>query len=163
MSEGGPPERAPLRDEVVDLLGSGVVMVLGTRDAALAPECVPAIGSRVHRDRKTLTVFVARALLGATLPNIEHNGQVALCLTRPSDHQSMQIKGRARAVRDAGDADRSGQEQLRGALVEQLAGVGMLRAVARRMAFWPSVAIDIDVTDVFVQTPGPTAGLPLTP
>jgi hypothetical protein len=162
MADGGQPERTPLCDEVVDLLGSGVVMVIATRDAALEPECVPALGARAHRDRRTLTVFVSRALLGATLANIEDNGQVAITLTRPSDEQSMQIKGRGRTVRDASDADRPIQEQLRGAKVEQLAGIGMPRHLARRMAFWPSVAIDIDVTDVFVQTPGPTAGLPLT-
>jgi len=162
MAEGGPSERTPLCDEVIDLLGSGVVMVVATRDAALEPECVPALGARAHRDRRTLTVFVSRALLGATLANIEDNGQVAVTLTRPSDEHSLQIKGRGRMVRDATDADRSIQEQLRGAKVEQLANIGMPRPLARRMAFWPSVAIDIDVTDVFVQTPGPTAGLPLT-
>jgi len=162
MAEGGPPARAPLCDEVVELLGSGVVMVLATRDADLEPECVPALGARAHRDRRTLTVFVSRAMLGATLANIEDNGQVAVTVTRPLDEQSMQIKGKSRSVRDATDADRPVQEQLRGAKIEQLAGIGMPRPLARRMAFWPSVAIDIDVTDVFVQTPGPTAGLPLT-
>jgi hypothetical protein len=159
MAEGGPS--APLCDEVVELLASGVVMSLGTRDAALVPECVPAMGSRVNRDRRTLTIFVPRPLLGATLPNLEHNGQVAINLTRPSDEKSMQIKGRARGVREATEADRSTQELSRGAMAEQLAAVGMPRAITRRMTFWPSVAIDIDVSEVFMQTPGPGAGKPL--
>ncbi len=34
----------------------------------------------------------------------------------------------------------------------------MPRAIARRMIWWPSVAIEIEVADVFVQTPGPGAG-----
>jgi hypothetical protein len=161
MAEGVPTEPAPLCDEVVELLASGVVMSLGTCDAALVPECVPAMGSRVNRDRRTVTVFVPRLLLGATLVNLEHNGQVAVSATRPSDEKSMQIKGRSRAVRDATDAERPIQELQRGALVEQLAAVGMPRAVTRRMTYWPSVAIEIDVTDVFVQTPGPGAGKPL--
>jgi hypothetical protein len=67
MAEG---VRAPLCDEVVELLSSGVVMSLGTRDAALVPECVPAMGSRVNRDRRTLTVFVPRTLVGQTLTNL---------------------------------------------------------------------------------------------
>jgi hypothetical protein len=87
---------------------------------------------------------------------------VALSLTRPSDDKSMQIKGKSRGVREATEAERSTQELLRGAMVEQLAVVGLPRAFTRRMPFWPSVAIDIDVTDVFVQTPGPSAGMPLT-
>src|SRR5689334_6766556 len=118
MAEG---VRAPLCDEVVDLLSSGVVMSLGTRDAALVPECVPVVGSRVNRDRRTLTVFVPQLLLGATLANLEHNGQVAISLTRPSDEKSLQIKGRGRGVREGTEADRSAVELLRGAMVEQLA------------------------------------------
>jgi len=154
-------DHAPLCDEVVELLSSGVVMSVGTRDAALAPECVPGMGSRVHRERRMLTVFVPRVLLGATLANLEDNGQVAISLTRPSDEKSLQIKGRARAVREASEADRSIQELSRGAMVEQLAVVGMPRSLTRRMAWWPSVAIDVDVSEVFLQTPGPDAGRPL--
>jgi hypothetical protein len=156
MPEGG--SSAPLCDEVIELLASGVVMSVGTRDQALNPECVPAIGSRVNRDRRTLTVFVPRALAGATLANLEDNGQVAINFARPSDDKTMQVKGRSRGVREATDADRPTQELARGGLVEQLAGVGLPRALGRRMTWWPSVAIDIEVADVFVQTPGPGAG-----
>jgi hypothetical protein len=158
MSEGVASERPPLCDEVVELLASGVVMSVGTRDRALCPECVPAMGSRVHRDRRTLTVFVPRSLVGATLTNLEDNGQIAVSFARPSDEKTMQVKGQARKVREATEADRPILELSRGGFVEQMAVVGTPRAVTRRMAWWPSVAIDIDVADVFVQTPGPGAG-----
>jgi len=152
---------APLSDEVVELLGSGVVMSVATRDAALAPELVPGMGSRVGRDRRTLTVFVPEELAAQTLANIAHNGQLAVTLTRPSDHKSLQIKGGTRGVRDATDGDRPSLELLRGAMIEQLASFGMPRAITRRLTWWPGVAIDIDVSEVFVQTPGPGAGRPL--
>jgi hypothetical protein len=161
MAKGDSAAPPPLCDEVVELLGSGVVMVVATRDAGLAPELVPAMGSRVGRDRRTLTVFVPRALAGATLANIERNGHLAITATRPSDHKSMQIKGGAQGVRDAADADRAMLEMLRGAMVEQLATFGMPRAITRRLTYWPSVAIDVEVNEVFVQTPGPGAGMPL--
>ena len=154
MASGG---TSPLCDEVIELLASGVTS-LGTRDAALQPECVPVMGARPHRDRNSVTVFVPQALAAATLVNLEDNSQVAISVTRPSDDISMQIKGRAVAVRETTDADRAAQEQFRGALVEQLAIVGLPRAITRRMAWCPSVAIQVDVDDVFVQTPGPGAG-----
>ena len=162
MAQGDSEARPPLCDEVVELLGSGVVISVATRDAALAPELVPAMGSRPGRDRRTLTVFVPRVLAGATLANLEDNGHLAVTATRPSDHKSLQIKGRARGVRDAADADRPMLEMLRGAMIEQLATFGMPRTITRRLTFWPSVAIDVDVNDVFVQTPGPGAGRPLS-
>lgn len=161
MAKGDSATSPPLCDEVVELLGSGVVMVVATRDAALTPELVPAMGSRPGRDRRTLTVFVPRALAGATLANLADNGRLAITATRPADHKSMQIKGSARGGRDAADADRPMLEMLRGAMIEQLASFGMPRAITRRLTFWPSVAIDVDVNDVYVQTPGPGAGRPL--
>ncbi|HEY0706469.1 MAG TPA: pyridoxamine 5'-phosphate oxidase family protein [Polyangia bacterium] len=152
------PAPPPLCREVIELLSSGVVMSVGTRDAALAPECAPVMGSRVQRDRRGLTVFVPKAVADATLANLRDNGQIAVNIVRPSDDKSVQVKGHARAVRDATDSDRVLQEQQRSGLVEQLAFVGLPRVIARRMAWWPSVAIDIDVDDVFVATPGPGAG-----
>ena len=59
---------------------------------------------------------------------------------------------------DRGDAEREVQELYLAAYVEQLAMAGIPRAMSRRLAFWPSIAIDIDVADVFNQTPGPQAG-----
>jgi hypothetical protein len=154
MASGG---TSPLCDEVIELMTSGVIS-LGTRDAALQPECVPVMGARPHRDRTALTIFVPRALAAPTLANLEDNGQVAISVTRPSDDISMQIKGRAVVVGEATDADRAAQEQFRGGLVEQLAFVGLPRTITRRMAWWPSVVIKVQVEDVFVQTPGPGAG-----
>jgi hypothetical protein len=151
-------EPAPLCDEVVELLASGVVMSVGTRDSSLVPECAPAVGSRVNRDRKTLTVFVPRSQLGATLANLEDNGQVAVNFVRPSDDKTLQVKGKARGVREATEGDRAALEMQRGAMVEQLAIVGLPRAISRRMVWWPGVAIEIDVCDVFIGTPGPVAG-----
>lgn len=162
MPPTDPAQPAPLCREVIELLSSGVVMSIGTRDATMAPECTPAMGSRVQRDRRGLTVFVPLALAPSALANLRDNGQIAVNVVRPSDDKTIQIKGRARGVRDATDDDRSLQELQRAALVEQLAIVGLPRATARRIAWWPSVAIDIDVDDVFVGTPGPGAGMRLS-
>jgi hypothetical protein len=151
----------PLCDEVIELLSSGPVLFVGTRDAAMVPECAPAMGLRVHRDRKVLTLFIPRACLGATLTNLEDNGQVAVNIVRPSDDKTIQVKGRARGVRDATESDRAAHELLRGGLAEQLASVGVPRAMTRRLTWWPSVAIDIETDEVFVGTPGPGAGMPL--
>jgi hypothetical protein len=151
----------PLCREVIELLASGVVMSVGTRDATLMPESAPAMGTRVQRDRRRLTVFVPKAVAAATIANVRDNGQIAINVCRPSDDKSVQIKGRVREVRDATAADQSAQDLQRAALVEQLAIVGLPRAITRRMAWWPSVALEVEVDDVFVATPGPEAGMRL--
>jgi hypothetical protein len=162
MPEAAVQPPAPLCDEVVELLGSGVVLTVGTRDAQLVPECVQAMGSRMTRDRRTVTVFVPRALLGATLANLEDNGQVAVNIVRPSDDKTIQLKGVYQGSREANEKDRALLELQRGGMIEQLSLVGLPRAVGRRLAWWPALAIDIAVSDVYVGTPGPGAGQRLT-
>jgi hypothetical protein len=154
MAPGGPL----LNDETMELLGSGVTIHVATADAGLRPEYTLGAGVRAHRDRRTVTVYVARVLLYRTLENIEANGRIAVALSRPSDHRSIQIKGRVAAVRDSGPADGETQQRYGAALVEQLAIVGVPRSLVRRLSAWPSVAIDIDVAEVYAQTPGPSAG-----
>jgi hypothetical protein len=154
------PEPSPFRlsDDVVDLLGTGVDVIVATRDARLTPECAVGMGLRVHADRRHVTVFVARALVGPTLSNLEDNGQIAVTFCRPIDHRAVQVKGRCVGVRDGGPADRDVQDTYRGLYAEQLAAFGIPRAITRRFAWWPSVALDVEVHEAFTQTPGPGAG-----
>jgi hypothetical protein len=147
-----------INDDALELMSSGVAIAVATRDADCAPECTVGMGVHIARDRRAITVYVPRALAAPTLLNIALNHEIAINLSRPSDDKSLQVKGTVRAVRDSGPDDRAAQENYRGALVEQYAGVGVPRAITRTIAWWPSVAIEIDVRDVFIQTPGPAAG-----
>src|SRR5262245_43273668 len=113
-----------LFDELSEHMASGVVMYVATRDAGLVPESMVAMGAKAECKRGVVTVYLPRALAQATRKNLEDNGEIALTMTRPSDHKSIQVKGRAREVRDALDAERELQAVHRSALVEQFAGVG---------------------------------------
>jgi hypothetical protein len=148
-------------DDLLDLLQSGLDIIVATRDAALAPECTTAMGVRAHRDRRTLTVYLPKEGAEPTLKNLADNGEIAVTFCRPSDHKTVQLKGRATSVTDSRPEDRELQERYRAALAEQFAIVGVPRAITRRMCWWPSVAIDVEVREAFTQTPGPRAGAPL--
>lgn len=150
-----------LFEELSEHMASGVVVYVATRDASLLPEATYAMGAKVDPDRGVVTVYVPLALAGATRRNIEDNGEVAVTMTRPSDHKSIQIKGKALAVREAGEADRELQSIRRAALIEQFAGVGIPREISRRIAWWPSLAVEFEVREVYAQTPGPRAGEPI--
>lgn len=144
--------------ELTEHLASGVVMYVATRNRDLFPESVFAMGARVDCEKGVVTVFVPRATVASTLANLEDNGEIAVTLTRPSDHKSLQLKGRSLGVRDSTEVDRELQTVHRAALTEQFASVGIPRGLTRRIHFWPSVAIDVELREIFAQTPGPRAG-----
>jgi len=151
-----------LPEEIVELIASGVDVYVGTRDGSLEPESMMAMGVRAHPDRATLTVHLPAALAEATRRNLEANGEIAVTLIRPSDFKAVQVKGRAGAIRPSNELDREIQSIFRAALVEQFETVGIPRSTTRRLVWWPSLAVEVHVRDVFTQTPGPRAGEPLS-
>jgi hypothetical protein len=156
-----PPETPPLTDELVEHMASGVEVYVGTRDGRLFPESMLAMGVKVHADRRTVTVYLPSSCARRTLDNIADNGQVAVTLVRASTLKGVQLKGVARGTRESGPADRDLQVVHRAAMVEEFACVGVPRSATRRLLWWPSVAVDVEVFSVFGQTPGPNAGEPL--
>lgn len=155
------PQAGPIPEELVELIASGVDVYVATRDAQLEPESMAAMGVRAHADRSTITVYLPEALAEETRKNLEDNHEVAVTLIRPSDFKAVQLKGRALAVRPSSEIDREFQSIFRAALIEQFERVGIPRSTTRRLVWWPSLAVEVSVRDVFGQTPGPRAGEPL--
>jgi len=151
----------PLSEEVIEFLASGVDACVATRDRELEPEAVLAMGIRAHAGGRHLTVYLPTLTSQATRRNLEDNGDIAITLERAIDARAVQIKGKATSIRDSDEADRALQSVFRSAMIEQFALVGIPRATTRRLVWWPSLAVDVEVREVFQQTPGPKAGEPL--
>jgi len=151
----------PFSEDLVELIASGVDVYVATRDSELESESMLAMGIRAHADRMGLTVYVPEALAESTCKNLDENGEIAVTLIRPSDFKAVQVKGRSIGIRPSNEMDRELQSIFRSALVEQFEVVGIPRSMSRRIVWWPSLAVDMRVEEVFVQTPGPRAGEPM--
>lgn len=147
-----------LTDEIIELIASGVDVYVATRDAELSPESMMAMGVRAQPELGILTVYLPEAGTPPMLANIDDNGEVAVTLIRPSDFKGVQLKGRALSVRPSNETDKEFQRLFRSALIEQFEIVGIPRSTTRRLKWWPSVAVDVSIRDVFMQTPGPRSG-----
>lgn len=157
-----PTDPPPLSEEIAEFVASGVDVVVATRDENLMPESMMAIGAKPHPDLRNFTVYLPEALADATVRNLLRNGGVAITLVRPRDHKALQIKGKFVTLRRSTEADREIQALGRAGLIEQFASIGIPRPVTRRLVWWPSLAIEMCVSQVYLQTPGPGAGEPLT-
>jgi hypothetical protein len=157
VTEGAPA----LPADLVDFLESGVSILVGTRDASLRPETLRAMGAVVDPGRSKVTLYVPQATGKSTLANLVDNGLIAVTFSRALDHRSIQIKGPCTRVRESDETDRAHQERYRALFIEGLAIVGLPRRISERAAYWPSMAVDIAVTELYEQTPGPQAGVRL--
>ncbi|MDB4935194.1 MAG: hypothetical protein JWP87_2166 [Labilithrix sp.] len=149
---------AAISDDLATFLESGISVVVGSRDAQRRPAAMRAAGAVVSADRRSVTVFLPDQNAARTLDNLRDNGRIAVTFSRPSDHRSIQVKGSCVELRPATEDERARRETYVAAFVDELATVGMARENTGRLTSWPSVAVRVEVEEVFDQTPGPAAG-----
>jgi hypothetical protein len=147
-----------LPPELYDLLDGPSVMYLATRNAALEPLSALAFGLQPADDGRELTVFLPAAVSPPTLANLRDNAQMAVSLVRPSDHRAVQIKGVWLGERRTTDDDRAFLMRYRDAMLGEMSTIGVPRSIWARLSWWPAIALRMEVRDMFVGTPGPSAG-----
>jgi hypothetical protein len=148
-----------LSDEAVQRqLAPGTSILVGTVDPSGWPACCRGVALVVHPDREGVTVYVPVATAAETVANIASNGRVAVVSSEIVSHVTVQLKGRARAVRIAGEAEAEAVHAHFDRFIDALDSVGLPRGIGRALSRWPAFAVDLAVEAVFEQTPGPRAG-----
>jgi hypothetical protein len=142
----------------VTFVESGPSMLVGTRDNELVPDAVRAVGLRVWPGSSQITVYLAATTSARTAANARASRRLAVTVSHPPTHRTYQIKGAVLDVRDADAEDRQVIEKYVDDFADVLASVGLPRHITRRLACWPALAVDLDIEEVFAQTPGPGAG-----
>lgn len=143
---------------IVEFLKTGISVMVGTRDTSLMPECTRAWGIEVGAGRGAVTVFLSEAFAGKTIENLRGNGNIAVTCTRPTDHTTCQLKGRVLSIKPATKAHRGVSRRWHRDFIAELRAIGVPSALGEAWIAEPTVAVEIAVTEVFDQTPGPGAG-----
>ena len=158
VADDTPPLPAPL----ADFLQSGVSITVASCNARLVPSIAKAVGCRVDPDRRRVTVLLFEAPAVQVLQDLREPGaSLAVCFSRPSTHQTVQLKASQVRVAPAEPGDLEVARRCLALLQADLAPLGfpapMLEAV-----FWsagqPLLALSFEPGDAFAQTPGPDAG-----
>ena len=142
-------------------LGDGASVVVGTADAAGRPVCCRAVALLVDPGGKRATVYLPVTTSAETVANLATTGRLAVTATAPVSHVAVQLKGRSRGVRLAGDDELPRVRESLDRFAEVLAENGMPRRLTRSLHHWPAFAIDLEIEAAFDQSPGPQAGVKL--
>ncbi len=142
---------------IVDLLKTGVSVMVGTRDASLVPECTRAWGIRVGGKRESVTIFLSKSIAGKTIENLRDNEQIAVTCTRPTDHITCQIKGHVESMKAITSADREVGRRWHKEFMAELTAIGVPSALSGAWIVEPDLAVEMAVAEVYDQTPGPGA------
>lgn len=137
----------------------------GTRDHNLVPCGHRVSGWHVGADGRTLTALVSEHFTARLVESLEDNGEFALTVEEFPTHETYQFKGRYRRHRPLQDEDYVVVDRIRGRFVKSMRPLYPDAPEHLMQAFIlnPSMAVEFDVREVFVQTPGPGAGARLVP
>jgi hypothetical protein len=134
-------------------------IVVASRDDDFVPACT--LASAVHADGEgRATVYVPEVNGGPVFANVERSGAVAVVMEHIPTHRCVQIKGTCLEMRPAREDERPLIEAIQQAFFADVRVFGASSHVMRRNR-WPCRAITFTVAEVFEQTPGPRAGLPV--
>ena len=148
-------------DEVAQFLQEGLSIHVATRDAHMAPLGARALALRVHEDGTRLTVYVAEAAAVRLRGALEVSRQAAVNVGRPVDDRACQVKGVLEGMRSADADDRPIIDTQWRGFLDQLSFIGVAPDAVAAWVTWPALAVELRVTALFEQTPGPLAGTAL--
>jgi len=158
-----------LPNKIVRFLKERGNMALGgIRDRDMRPAGCRVSAWALADDGRTLTAYVPlpESYQARFLDALTGNGQFAFTIEEHPSHETYQLKGTYIRHRPSVEADRALVERYR----ERAARVfrneipaEFISRVIQVMHPVPTHVIDIDVHEVFVQTPGPGAGARIFP
>lgn len=147
--------------ELREFLESGLAIVAAVRDGDLLPDGAAAWAAQVRDDGQKLTVFFYENAGREMLTRLKAHPEIALDFDLPTSHRACQVKGTYVSSRRARAAEKALVERQVEGFIADLESIGIPRAVTAGWKRWPCLAIDVKVTQLFEQTPGPGTGGPL--
>ena len=153
----------PLPPDLVAMMARGVSVIVASHDAALRPNLMRAVGSRIEEEG-AITVYLARRQSRQVVQDLAATGHIAVVFSEPSTHRSVQLKATRVEMRSAEAQDTPFLERYREAMEREIQQVGFAPPLTRAMLAHrldDLVAVRFTPEQAFDQTPGPRAGTPL--
>jgi hypothetical protein len=141
------------------------VAFAGTRSRELVPYGHRVTGWTVGDGGQTLTALIPDTSTSHLVESLLDNGEVALTVEEFPSHETYQFKGRYLRHRSVRPDEVAAVDRIRDRFVRSLRHVYPDAPQQLFSAYIqpPAVAVEFDVHEIFVQTPGPGAGERLAP
>ncbi|KPK71368.1 MAG: hypothetical protein AMJ84_06370 [Acidithiobacillales bacterium SM23_46] len=141
-----------------------VAINVASNSAERLPSLARAIGCRVSEDRRTVTIFLSVPRSATLLRDLRAGGGIAAVFTRPTTHETIQLKGAAATIVPLEESDRAAMQACAASFLEEIFQLGYKDPFATAMIAAvgdDSIGVAFQPTTAFLQTPGPSAGTKL--
>ena len=155
----------PLLDDAnAAFIQGGVTINASSRTIENKPVMAKAVGCRVSKDRRTITLLFHSSIAGDIIAGIQASRQIAVVFSMPGTNQTIQLKGSDAVVVEMQKQDRKIAERYCESFVRNVCPLGYSEPLIRAYLWFDPeelLAIAFTPAEAFLQTPGPRAGEPL--
>ncbi|WP_292576766.1 pyridoxamine 5'-phosphate oxidase family protein [Mesorhizobium sp.] len=148
-----------LDDKLLEFFTRPLMCIIAGADAAGRPSAGRGVGFHLIEDREAIEVIFSAWQWPRLEPCIRQTGRIAATFVSPSDYVSFQLKGAA-TMRDTQAPDLDHAERFITAATNELESLGVPR---RLIAPWLTArearVARLEVSETYIQTPGPLAGM----
>jgi hypothetical protein len=143
----------------------GNLAFAGTRDRDLVPYGHRVSGWFVGADGRTMTALVAEHSTDRLVDSLQDNGELALTVEEFPSHETYQFKGRYVLHRPVRREDIQVVDRIRDRFLRSVRHLfsDAPEYLLNAYIHVPALAVEFEVKEIFVQTPGPGAGARLVP
>jgi hypothetical protein len=151
--------------KLVRFLDHANVAFVGVRDRDLVPFGHRVSGWQVGPDRRTMTVLFPDELLDKLLELLQHNGELAITVEEFPSHETYQFKGHYLRHRGLQEGDAEIVDRVRRRFAKSLRALysHAPEDVLQSFVSPANLAIEFEVLEIYLQTPGPGAGTRIIP
>jgi hypothetical protein len=151
--------------KLLRFLENANVAFAGIRDRDLVPFGHRVSGWQVGPDQRTMTVLLPDEFLDKLLDSLQHNGELAITVEEFPSHETYQFKGRYVRHRGLQEGDAEIVDRVRRRFAKSLRALysDAPEDVLKSFVSPASLAIDFEVLEIYLQTPGPGAGTRIIP
>jgi hypothetical protein len=141
------------------------VAFAGTRDRDLVPYGHRVCAWSVGADQRTMTILCPAEFQEQLVELLQQNRELAVTVEEFPSHETYQFKGHYLHHRGIQDGDVELVDRVRRRFVKSLRPMypDAPEDVLKAFVSPPSLAVEFEVLEVYLQTPGPGAGTRLVP
>ena len=151
-----------ISEDIAALLECGDVGIwIATANRECMPQTTRSMGARVQRTPAKVWLYVPLEQSHRVLSNARPGAKLSATFVRIYDYRAVQIKGDIVQTRPCTDDERQWPQKYLDRFADANVRVGMNRELIEKMVYWPAAVVEVDVRELYSQTPGQNAGAKL--
>lgn len=137
---------------------SGVASIICVADKHFHTQGARSWGSYLCDERETLTIFIQAEAARPVISCLQENPNYALILSKPTNYQSLQIKGKFISSFTASNKDKLLIERYISLFTQEITSMGAPFSLMDNIITSPAVGMQLTIDEIYDSTPGKVAG-----